>query len=57
MLTNKCMLKVKRKPKNPPKDKCDERDHRQSESREDIDFQFDEDIDVPAGRVKKFTDL
>jgi hypothetical protein len=51
------MLKVKRKPKNPPKDKFDERDHRQSESREDIDFQFDEDIDVPAGRVKKFTDL
>ncbi|XP_059481734.1 la-related protein 1B isoform X2 [Neocloeon triangulifer] len=48
---------VKRKAKHPPKDKFDERENRKSESREDIDFQFDEDMNVPAGRVNKFTDL
>jgi hypothetical protein len=49
---------VKRKAKTTPsKDKVDERERRKSESREDIDFQFDEDMNVPAGRANKFTDL
>ncbi|CAB3379192.1 Hypothetical predicted protein [Cloeon dipterum] len=47
---------VKRKAKQPPKEKADERESRKSESLEDLDFQFDEDT-VPVERVKKFTDL
>jgi len=48
---------VKRKAKTPSKEKVDDKERRKSECREDIDFQFDEDINVPAGRVNKFTDL
>ncbi|GLG96237.1 La protein homolog [Gryllus bimaculatus] len=50
---------VKRKVKLPPKDKVEEkRGKEQFEEREELDFQFDEELDVPvpSGRHNTFTD-
>ncbi|XP_046395007.1 la-related protein 1 isoform X2 [Ischnura elegans] len=48
---------VKRKVKPPPKDKVEEkREREQFEDREELDFQFDEEMNVPTGRVNTFTD-
>ncbi|XP_071452706.1 la-related protein 1 isoform X2 [Hetaerina americana] len=48
---------VKRKVKPPPKDKVEEKKEKeQFEDREELDFQFDEELNVPTGRVNTFTD-
>ncbi|KAJ4452116.1 hypothetical protein ANN_03633, partial [Periplaneta americana] len=50
---------VKRRVKPPPKDKSEEKKEREHfEEREELDFQFDEELDgpVPSGRHNTFTD-
>lgn len=51
-------MQVKRKAKHPPKEKTDDKEKKEKfeEDREELDFQFDEEINVPAGRVNAFTD-
>jgi la-related protein 1 len=52
-------FQVKRRVKPPPKDKPEERKEREHfEEREELDFQFDEELDgpVPSGRHNTFTD-
>jgi la-related protein 1 len=52
-----CAVQVKRKIKHPPKEKGDDKEKKENfEDREELDFQFDEEINVPAGRVNAFTD-
>jgi la-related protein 1 len=50
---------VKRRVKPPPKEKLEEKKEREHfEEREELDFQFDEELDgpVPSGRHNTFTD-
>lgn len=52
-------FQVKRRVKPPPKDKPEEKKEREHfEEREELDFQFDEELDgpVPSGRHNTFTD-
>jgi hypothetical protein len=53
------IFQVKRRVKPPPKDKSEEKKEREHfEEREELDFQFDEELDVPvpSGRHNTFTD-
>jgi la-related protein 1 len=52
-------FQVKRRVKPPPKERPDEKkDRKYFEEREELDFQFDEELDgpVPSGRHNMFTD-
>jgi hypothetical protein len=52
-------FQVKRRVKPPPKEKSEEKKEREHfEEREELDFQFDEELDgpVPSGRHNTFTD-
>ena len=55
---NVLAFKVKRRVKPPPKEKEEKKEREYFEEREELDFQFDEELDgpVPSGRHNTFTD-